>query len=1478
MAISFARMECVKRISGKNACAKSAYNSRDMVHFNGNEFNPEKTYNWSRLGKPEHHEILLPKGANDKFQSKEILWNLVEETENRKNSRVGYELVIALPDDAVVTSRDKVIMAKEFANKHFVERGFAVQLDVHRPEPDQNKVEHNWHAHIFIVPRRFIESGDAFDKNKARDVLPPVRGGMVIADTHWGQMWGEEQNLYFEKMGWDLRVDPVGVVSQKHLGPVRMRGRAFSLFEEQEQLKDLNEISSLDPMNILLKFTETKNIFSTEDVDRYLVKHVAPENIFQVREQFWKLPEIIQLYDKYSKEGLNKFTAQSILNEEKMLMRFAGKLNAKPSLKIKKPETYKEIYSHLNPEQTVAYRNILAGNGISFIEGHAGTGKSHLLIALKETYEKAGYHVRAFGPDNAAANVLAEKGFKDVENIYKFLFANHHGHRDIQKDKEVWIVDESGKLGTRPLLEFLKTAHKNNAQVILSGNSAQLPSVERGGMFKAFCQRYGCEYLENIQRQKEESQRVIAKKLACGEIGLAINHIHRTGGFEWSYTKEASIERLVENWISDKVSFPSASSLIIAHTNKEVRVLNEVVRLYRREMGEIEKEEYQFQTPRGKIYLSVGDKVEFRKKDTGLQVVNGTEGVLTHISQDKFIVSVSDGKKNNSITVNPAEYNDIQLAYATTYFRSQGRTVDRAYVLHSPMLNKEMFYVGLTRHVRRASYYVARTEAKCLSDLKWQAMRASLQESTSDFSTYAEISREFEKNKRIETIQDLKESESIFKKIRGYGLHAFDHLKERSEGLAQQYTDRLPNKQFFKPIVNDQNSDGKLEKLNEEHYSTYLSEKTQQKNQPKIKPIQANASKSSERIIVWDRLSEESKKCLKEYYTSVDYASSLHTIVELQAKELGKDEKLTTYYGDWQKACSERNKSAYHVVHGVESGSLKEIFNQKTLDILNDRASRHEKFLRRDEWKTSKSIEDKLSENIESLLFKLFPEGPTNRNRNGLRFGSKGSLSVVVQGDKVGSYYDFEKGEGGGLCKLIQNTLAVDEKSALEWARGFLNEPAANSIPKSFSKINQNIYKENDWVSLKPENDHVPPPWSQISKGLEKKFHEQSRHVYRDENGNVLYYNLRLVEKNDPSKKAFFPLSYGYNKGCVHEPRWTLKGFQTQKNPIYNLDQISPNPSATILIVEGEKTADSAMKYFPGKNMICVTWAGGASSVSKTDWSPFLFRDVIIWPDNDEAGFNASEAIISELRTCGINSLKVVNRDLLSKELPKKWDLADMLPDGKSHTFLNDMILQAQEKAIGLQQVNSIFKSNKEKDFSDHILRANEVQGRVTHRLWEDLERKHGAKTWLIKDEILAETAKILAQEKSIKMKLENEFGVREVQEMNIRYQTLYEWAQIGNMPSLDRIGEIKQAISSLSSMPELKHEPGRSDFAIELSFRHALDLGLTGTDPDKKTIGEFRIDQEHKLSRLQKIQEANSDHQSLKKDLSKEKEVEIDF
>ena len=119
-----------------------------------------------------------------------------------------------------------------------------------------------------------------------------------------------------------------------------------------------------------------------------------------------------------------------------------------------------------------------------------------------------------------------------------------------------------------------------------------------------------------------------------------------------------------------------------------------------------------------------------------------------------------------------------------------------------------------------------------------------------------------------------------------------------------------------------------------------------------------------------------------------------------------------------------------------------------------------------------------------------------------------------------------------------------------------------------------------------------------------------------------------------------------------------------------------------MLIVEGEKTAEAAKKMFEKDNIVCITWASGAGAVSKNDWSPLYERKVIIWPDNDQAGYKASEELCSVLRQVGVKSLEVVDKNILSKELPEKWDLADPLPAGKDKQFIRDTLLRAHEKMV----------------------------------------------------------------------------------------------------------------------------------------------------------------------------------------------------
>jgi putative DNA primase/helicase len=93
-----------------------------------------------------------------------------------------------------------------------------------------------------------------------------------------------------------------------------------------------------------------------------------------------------------------------------------------------------------------------------------------------------------------------------------------------------------------------------------------------------------------------------------------------------------------------------------------------------------------------------------------------------------------------------------------------------------------------------------------------------------------------------------------------------------------------------------------------------------------------------------------------------------------------------------------------------------------------------------------------------------------------------------------------------------------------------------------------------------------------------------------------------------------------------------------------------------VLVVEGEKTADAAHSL----GFAAVTSSFGANSVNKTDWKPLAEHatEVVILPDNDEAGTNYTEAVIARLHQHNPNlPIRIVKLP----GLKKGSDLADWL-------------------------------------------------------------------------------------------------------------------------------------------------------------------------------------------------------------------------
>ena len=178
---------------------------------------------------PEHHEVLLPEGAAAKFADSAVLWNAAEAAERRKDAQVAREIVLALPANAELTDADRIELARSFAEQHFVAKGLAVQLDVHRPPRGRQRVRAGELARASADHHAAAGGRTAFAAKKARDLDPEVRragGRAVVADGEaWGELWRDHQNRYFAEHGLDVRVDVTATHAQEHIGPVRMRAR-----------------------------------------------------------------------------------------------------------------------------------------------------------------------------------------------------------------------------------------------------------------------------------------------------------------------------------------------------------------------------------------------------------------------------------------------------------------------------------------------------------------------------------------------------------------------------------------------------------------------------------------------------------------------------------------------------------------------------------------------------------------------------------------------------------------------------------------------------------------------------------------------------------------------------------------------------------------------------------------------------------------------------------------------------------------------------------------------------------------------------------------------------------------------------------------------------------------------------------------------------------------------------------------------------
>jgi len=202
-------------------------------------------------------------------------------------------------------------------------------------------------------------------------------------------------------------------------------------------------------------------------------------------------------------------------------------------------------------------------------------------------------------------------------------------------------------------------------------------------------------------------------------------------------------------------------------------------------------------------------------------------------------------------------------------------------------------------------------------------------------------------------------------------------------------------------------------------------------------------------------------------------------------------------------------------------------------------------------------------------------------------------------------------------------------------------ETASTSQGTAVKKVIEKVTRV-EWRQIRPEHYPARGEVSHYRHGA-----PSMGWAYHDVDGNIMGYIFRFNLAN--GEKEVMPYIFatdGINKG------WRWQGFDRPR-PLYTLHKLKANPKATVIVVEGEKTAEAAQKLFP--DAVVTTWQGGARAIKYTDWTPLYGRRVVLWPDNDISGNNAMWDIFDLIK----NEAELVRWVWNPEDAPKHWDLAD---------------------------------------------------------------------------------------------------------------------------------------------------------------------------------------------------------------------------
>jgi conjugative relaxase-like TrwC/TraI family protein len=413
--------------------------------------------------------------------------------------------------------------------------------------------------------------------------------------------------------------------------------------------------------------------------------------------------------------GVERYSTPELLALERQLVEGAIQ-RADQGCAVVRPELVRQIldrHTTAGEDQAAMVRDLTQGGaGVAVVVGRAGSGKTWTLGVAREAFELAGYQVLSCAPTGIATVGLADEGFTEARTVDRLLLDLQRGRAELD-DRSVLVVDEAAMVATRKLAPLLSHAERAGAKVVLVGDDRQFAPIQAGGGFRALRLRLGASELTVNRRQVEAWEQRAIDDVRAGNLERAIaayaEH-ERMRAFE---ARDDRDRALVADWWQAHQA--GKEPVLYAHRRAQVDQLNSVCQRLRAEAGQLGSERLVV----GDRSFAVGDLVVLgaNARDR-LGVVNGTTAVVVGLDVPGRAMTVRTLEDDPPRVVRlPCWYLDaavrsgqsrrVDLAYARTDMRSQGRTERRALLALDGMEDMQGGYVQLSRSKERTDLYLS---------------------------------------------------------------------------------------------------------------------------------------------------------------------------------------------------------------------------------------------------------------------------------------------------------------------------------------------------------------------------------------------------------------------------------------------------------------------------------------------------------------------------------------------------------------------------------------------------------------------------------------------------------------------------------------------------------------------------------------------------------------------------------------------------